>query len=151
MRIATRAWPAGWGPAGVAMLAMLLVGGPAQAQQELVGAWVGQGTDPMSGATMQVEYSLMPDGTFQKSFALQMGYASGYDWIAGVWFTEGPWLRFEVRDHYSTHQGSRGPLPAGELWAWRLEGPGTLVLTHALCVQQGLTRPDCVLTLQRAR
>ncbi|WP_299444417.1 hypothetical protein [uncultured Rhodospira sp.] len=137
----------------IVSLALALWLGPAQAQaqQELVGAWQGQGMDPSSGALIGMEYLFNPDGTFQKSLGLQVGPSSGYTWIAGVWFTEGQWLRLEVREHYDTHQGNRGPQPPGELWVWRLLEPATLQLTHSLCVQQQIDRPDCVLILQRIR
>lgn len=133
------------------VLALGLMPGQAQAQQELVGAWQGQGMDPSSGAVIGMEYLFNPDGTFQKSLGLQMGASSGYTWIAGVWFTEGQWLRLEVREHYDTHQGNRGPRPPGELWVWRLLEPATLQLTHSLCVQHQINRPDCVLILQQVR
>ncbi len=107
----------------------------------LVGGWVGQGADPNSGTVMRVQYSIMPNGTFQKSFAMQAGLSGGYDWIAGIWFTEGQWLRFEVRQHYSSSSGSNGPLPPGELWLVEMPNQNTLLLTHALCVQQHLNRP----------
>lgn len=30
--------------------------------------------------------SFIPTGEFQMSFAMQVGYSGGYDWIAGYWF-----------------------------------------------------------------
>jgi|GEM_PF-3933975 len=136
---------------GLGVAIGVMGGGGAWAQSELVGAWVGQAVDPTSGTAMKVEYALNPDGTFQKSFAMQVGMSGGFDWIAGRWFTQGDWLRLEVLDHYSSHSGNQGPLPAGELWQWRPPQNGMLMLTHALCVQQQLNRPDCVLTLRRAQ
>ncbi len=136
----------------VSTLVLLLAGTLSQAQSAtLVGGWVGQGNDPNTGTVKRVQYSLMPNGTFQKSFAMQLGMSGGYDWIAGVWFTEGQWLRLEVRQHYSSSSGTGGPLPPGELWLYRMPSDNTLMLTHALCVQQHLNRPDCVLQLTRGQ
>jgi hypothetical protein len=135
----------------VLMLALGLGTAPAQAQDALVGAWQGRGMDPSSGAVIGMEYLFNADGTFQKSLGMQLGVSGGYTWIAGTWFTEGEWLRLEVREHYDTHQGNREPRPPGELWVWRLLEPATLQLTHSLCVQQQINRPDCVLILQRVR
>lgn len=133
-------------------LIFVLVGAAAQAQPgPMVGAWVGQGTDPATGTVIRVEYSFIPTGEFQKSFAMQVGLSGGYDWIAGRWFTQGQWLRLEVLRHYSTSTGSDGPLPAGELWYYEMPNHNTLVLTHSLCVQQQLNRPDCKLQLTRAQ
>ncbi|SDE81082.1 hypothetical protein [Rhodospira trueperi] len=137
----------------LALLLFALGLGPAsaRAQDALVGAWQGHGMDPSSGAVIGMEYLFNADGTFQKSLGMQLGVSGGYTWVAGIWFTEGEWLRLEVREHYDTHQGSRGPRPPGELWVWRLLEPATLQLTHSLCVQQQINRPDCVLILQRVR
>ncbi len=131
-------------------LAFVLTGTLAQAQP-LVGGWVGQGADPNTGTVMRVQYSLMPNGTFQKTFAMQAGLSGGYDWIAGIWFTDGQWLRLEVKQHYSSSSGDNGPLPPGELWLYQMPNQNTLVLTHALCVQQQLNRPDCQLRLTRGQ
>ena len=137
---------------GALALVLALAGTLAQAQPaSLVGGWVGQGADPNTGTVMRVQYSLMPNGTFQKTFAMQAGMSGGYDWIAGVWFTDNQWLRLEVRQHYSSSSGSNGPLPAGELWLYRMPNQNTLLLTHALCVQQQLNRPDCQLQLTRGQ
>lgn len=134
----------------VGALAVFLAGAPVLAQS-VVGGWIGQGADPNSGALMRFKYSFMPNGTFQKSFAMQVGFSGSYDWIGGVWFTDGQWLRLEVRQHYSSATGSSGPLPGGELWRYQMPNANTLVLTHALCVQHNLNRPDCVLQLTRGQ
>ncbi len=123
---------------------------PAQAAT-VVGAWVGQYNDPANGTAMRVEYSIMPNGTYQKTFAIQLGISGGYDWVAGVWFMDDQWLRFEVKQHYSSSSGNSGPLPGGELWRVQMPNANLLVLTHSLCVQQQLNRPDCVLRLNRAQ
>ena len=134
------------------VLAVFLVVAPVQAQTaQVVGGWVGQFTDPNSGTVMRIKYSFMPNGTFQKSFAMQAGLAGGYDWVAGFWFTEGQWLRLEVKQHYSSATGNSGPMPGGELWFVRMPNANVMVLTHALCVQQNLNRPDCVLQLMRGQ
>lgn len=131
---------------------ILLLSLMAQAQPgPMVGAWVGQGVDPNTGVAVQVQYTFMPSGQFQKSFAMQVGYSGGFDWIAGDWFTDGPLLRLEVRQHYATGGGNQGQLPPGELWYYEMPDPQTLVLTHALCVQQQLNHPDCRLVLTRAQ
>ena len=137
----------------VAVVLFVALGGTiARAQESLiVGAWVAEGADPATGTMMRVEYSFMPTGEFQKSFGMKVGASGGYDWIAGRWFTEGQWLRLEVQQHYSTSTGSNGPLPPGELWLYAMPNRNMLVLTHSLCVQQQLTRPDCVLRLTRAQ
>ncbi len=135
-----------------ATLIFVLVGATAVAQPgPMVGAWVGQGTDPATGTVVRVEYSFMATGEFQKSFAMQVGVSGGYDWIAGRWFTQEQWLRLEVHQHYSTSTGSNGPLPPGELWYYEMPNQNTLILTHSLCVQHNLNRPDCKLQLSRAQ
>ena len=130
---------------------VMLTGALAAARAEtVVGAWAGQYNDA-NGTAIRIEYGFMPNGTYQKTFAMQVGLSGGYDWVAGIWFMDGAWLRLEVKQHYSSSSGDSGPLPGGELWQVRMPNPNTLVLTHALCVQHNLTRPDCVLPLMRTQ
>ncbi len=133
-----------------ALFALFLFAAPAEAQS-VVGAWAGQYTDPNSGTVMRIEYGFMPNGTYQKTFAMRAGLSGGYDWVAGIWFMDGQWLRLEVKQHYSSSSGSNGPLPGGELWLVQMPHANALVLTHSLCVQQQLNRPDCVLQLARTQ
>ena len=82
---------------------------------------------------------------------MQVGYAGGYDWIAGRWFIQDRWLRLEVLKHYSTSTGSNGPLPRANSGPVRCRTQNTQVLTHSLCVRQQLNRPDCKLQLTLAQ
>ena len=115
----------------------------AQSAADVVGAWVAQSVDQMTGMPFAVQYSFFDNGSYQKT--LQMG--PGYDYIAGPWFTQDNLLRLEVQEHWST--AGEGPTPAGELWYFERRG-NQLVLVHAACPSQQMIAM-CTLVLTRAQ
>jgi hypothetical protein len=132
--------------AGVVLGLGLAPGGAlAQDAGQLVGGWQGWTMEPAYGTAAAYELIIFPDGRYSRSYR-PTAYPGGvYD--AGVWHTEGPYVRFDIRQYEVYPERPNDPQPAGDTFAFQLNGPSQLILTIPSCMWPNPQM--CTVVLQR--